>query len=35
MERSALISEAEDMTWQSYKTPEKFPKYLIVRDVEN
>ena len=31
MERSSLINEAEDMTWESFKTQEKFPKYLIVR----
>ena len=35
MERSSLIAEAEDMTWANYKTNDKFPQYLIVREVEN
>ena len=34
MERSSLIAEAEEMTWKNYKTIEKFPRYLIVRDEE-
>ena len=35
MERSSLIAEAEDMTWEKYKDTNKFPKYLIVREVES
>jgi hypothetical protein len=34
MERSSLIAEAEEMTWRDFKTLDKFPKYLIVREVE-
>lgn len=34
MEKSSLINEAEDMTWSKYKSQQKFPKYLIVREIE-
>lgn len=34
MERSSLINEAEDMIWQKYKSLDKFPKYLVVREAE-
>jgi hypothetical protein len=33
-ERAVLISESEEMTLKRYQTPEKYPKYLIVREIE-
>ena len=34
-ERAVLISESELMTIDRFKTSEKYPKYLIVRETEN
>lgn len=35
MEKAALIAESEDMTFQRFKTPDKYPKYIIVREIES
>ena len=34
-ERAVLISESEQMTIDRFKTQEKYPKFLIVRETEN
>ena len=34
-EKSALITESEVMTFDGLKTPEKYPPYVIVREVES
>lgn len=34
-EKSALIGEAEEMTFIKFKTEIKFPKYIIVREMED
>jgi hypothetical protein len=34
-EKSALICEAEEMTFIKFKTEIKFPKYIIVREMED
>ena len=34
-EKTALISESEEMTFENLKTPEKYPPYIIVRQVES
>lgn len=33
-EKSVLISEAEDMTFDRYKDDKMFPKYIIIREIE-
>ena len=33
-EKASLITEAEDMTFDSHKTEELFPKYIIIRNIE-
>lgn len=35
MEKSAMISESEEMTFNSFKTQDKSPKYIIVRQTED
>ena len=35
MEKAAMISESEEMTFQSFKTQVKSPKYIIVRQTED
>ena len=34
-EKTALISESEQMTFERFKTPEKYPPYVIVREIES
>ena len=34
-EKTALIAESESMTFERFKTPEKYPPYIIVREIEN
>ena len=34
-EKTALISECEQMTFERFKTPEKYPPYVIVREITN
>lgn len=33
-EKSAMIQEAEEMTFLDFKNEEKFPKYIITREME-
>jgi hypothetical protein len=34
MERAALIQESEEMTFKKYKTAKSYPKYIVVRQME-
>ena len=33
-EKAAMIQEAEEMTFLDFKNEEKFPKYIITREME-
>jgi len=34
-EKAGLIAEAEEMLPSFSKPPEKFPKYIVIREVDN